>query len=128
MERSWIWRCPDFQGSRLARFSCMCTHYLASPSAIIPMVYKCTVLLLICSMLYSQLFARELSVERMHEFIHDERRWWQLSALPRSTLPNKVKQFVPQVFYSTSTVCWPNINTICLIILPPACKGQRSVL
>ena len=52
------------------------------------------------------------------------KRWWQLSALLKSMLPNKVKQFVPKVFYSVSTVCLPRQSAfICSIVPPRACKG-----
>ena len=43
--------------------------------------------------LYSQVFDREISVVRRTSLSMIE-QWWQLSALPRRTLPNKVKQFV----------------------------------
>ena len=40
------------------------------------------------------------------------KRWWQLIALPKSTLPNKVKKLVPKVFYSVSTVCLPRQSAL----------------
>ena len=62
-------------------------------------------------MLYSQVFVRELSVVRCTSLSMVE-QWWQLRALLKSTLPNKVKKFVPKVFYSVSTVCLPRQSAL----------------
>lgn len=97
-------------------------------SVIISIVYERTVLLQICTMLYSQLFARNC-LHELHVIVASgsDGCWLVLSATARTMLLNKLKKFNPDVFIvslRSADQVGINMNAICSVTLLQACKGQ----